>query len=209
MSQHPAESPRAQSSPAELLSTALSMLVVLTLITGVAYPLVVTGVAKAAFPDRARGSLIVEPTGVRGSSLIGQPFEEPRYFWGRISATSPGPYNGGASTGSNSGPTNEALTKAAKSRIDAFRAVDPENTAPVPVDLVTSSASGLDPHITPAGAEYQLRRVARARSLPETRVRQLVAANTEARTFGILGEPRVNVTLLNLALDREPTTNRP
>jgi K+-transporting ATPase ATPase C chain len=178
------------------------MLALLTLVTGVAYPLVVTGIAKAAFPDEANGSLIVRDGKVQGSRLVGQPFDDPKYFFGRISATAPVPYNGGASTGSNLGPTNEALTKVAKARIEALRAADPGNEAPVPVDLVTSSASGLDPHITPAGAEYQVRRVARVRGIPEARVRDLVAKHTEGRTLGVLGEPRVNVLALNLALDQ-------
>jgi len=191
-----------QPSFASLLRTALGMLAVLTLLTGVFYPLFVTAIAKAAFPDQAGGSLIVSEGKVVGSRLIGQPFEDPKYFWGRISATSPAPYNGGASTGSNLGPTNEARVVAAKARIEALRAADPGNEAPVPVDLVTSSGSGLDPHITPAGAEYQVRRVARVRGLPEARVRELVAAQTEGRTLGVLGEPRVNVVLLNLALER-------
>jgi potassium-transporting ATPase KdpC subunit len=201
----------AQSSPTKLLFTALGMFAVLTLVTGVAYPLLITGIAKAAFAKEARGSLIegTQPSGVRGSRLIGQSFESPGYFWGRLSATSPTPFNAGASTGSNLGPTNDAIAKAATARIEALRAADPTNTAPVPVDLVTSSASGLDPNLTPAGAEFQLVRVARARELPVARVRELVAANTDDRTFGILGEPRVNVVMLNVALDREaPTRSR-
>ncbi len=190
-----------QTSFAKLAAQAAGMLGVLTLITGVAYPLLVTGVAKAAFPEQANGSLIVKDQKVLGSKLIGQPFENPRHFWGRLSATTPGAYNAGASTGSNLGPTNEALTKNAKARIDALRVADPENTAPVPVDLVTASGSGLDPHISPAAAQYQVRRVSRARGVPEDRVRALVAKHTEGRAFGILGEPRVNVLLLNLDLD--------
>ncbi|MBN9164982.1 MAG: potassium-transporting ATPase subunit KdpC [Myxococcales bacterium] len=178
------------------------MLAVLTLLTGVLYPLLVTAVAQLAFPERARGSLIALDDKVIGSRLVGQPFAEPKYFWGRPSATSPVPYNAGASAASNLGPTNDALTKAARDRVEALRAVDPENVAPVPIDLVTASGSGLDPHISPAAAAYQLRRVARARGLPEERVRELVAAHTEGRDLGVLGEPRVNVLLLNLALDR-------
>jgi K+-transporting ATPase ATPase C chain len=178
------------------------MLAILTLITGVFYPLAITAIAQLGFRDRANGSLIVDNGVVRGSSLVGQPFEDPKYFWGRLSATSPAPYNAGASTGSNLGPTNEALTRAAKARIEALRAADPGNDALVPVDLVTSSGSGLDPHITPAAAEYQVRRVARARGLPEARVRAVVRAHTEDRTFGVLGEPRVDVLAVNLALDR-------
>jgi K+-transporting ATPase ATPase C chain len=187
---------------AALLRTALGMLAVLTLITGVLYPLLVTVVANVGFHDQATGSMIRRDGRIQGSALIGQPFEDPKYFWGRSSATSPSPYNGGASAGSNLGPTNEALTKSAKARIESLRAVDPGNTAPVPVDLVTSSGSGLDPHISPAAAEYQVARIARMRGVPETNVRELVHAHTEERTLGVLGEPRVNVLLLNLALDR-------
>jgi potassium-transporting ATPase KdpC subunit len=190
----------------KLAITALGMLAIMTVITGVIYPLAVTLIAETAFPHQARGSMIVGSDGkTRGSELIGQPFEDPKYFWGRLSATSPTPYNGGASTGSNLGPTNEALTKAAKARMDALRAVDPGNEAKIPVDLVTSSASGLDPDITPAAAAYQAPRVARMRMgrIPEDRVRALITAHTKDRTFGILGEKRVNVLLLNMALDRE------
>lgn len=183
-----------------LIRTAAGMFLILTLITGVGYPLLVTGIAQA-FPAQAHGSLIVDDGKVRGSELIGQSFEEPKYFWGRISATAPNAYNAAASTGSNLGPTNEALTKGARARIDALHAADPGNDALVPVDLVTSSGSGLDPHISPAAAEYQLRRVARARGMSEDALRALVAQNTEGRTFGVLGEPRVNVLLLNRALD--------
>jgi len=192
-----------QSSLTTLAGQAAGMLAVLTLITGVAYPLLVTGVAKVAFPDQANGSLIVKDQKVVGSTLIGQPFEDPKHFWSRLSATTPGAFNGASSTGSNLGPTNEALTKSAKARVDALRAADPENTAPIPVDLVTSSASGLDPHITPAAAEYQVRRVARARGIPEDRVRAVVAKHTEGRGLGFLGEPCVNVVLLNLELDEQ------
>jgi K+-transporting ATPase ATPase C chain len=183
--------------------TAVGMLVALTLLTGVAYPLVVTGVARAAFPEKSAGSLVVEAGKVRGSRLIGQPFDDPRYFWGRVSATGPSPYNASNSGGSNLGPTNKALTDAAKARVDALRAADPGNEAPVPVDLVTASGSGLDPHISLAAAEYQVRRVARVRGIAEDRVRQLVVANTAGRDLGVLGEPGVNVLLLNLALDKE------
>ena len=190
-----------QSSLTTLAGQAAGMLAVLTLITGVAYPLVVTGIARVAFPDQANGSLIVKDQKVVGSVLIGQPFEDSKHFWGRLSATTPGAYNAASSTGSNLGPTNEALTKNAKARVDALHAADPENNAPIPVDLVTSSASGLDPHISPAAAEYQVHRVARARGIPEDRVRALVAKHTEGRALGILGEPCVNVLLLNLELD--------
>jgi K+-transporting ATPase ATPase C chain len=192
-----------QATFSSLAAKACGLLAVFTLVTGVVYPLLVTGIAQAAFRDRANGSLIVEGGKLRGSRLIGQPFESPKNFWGRLSATSPSPYNAASSSGSNLGPTNEALTKAAKTRIDALRAADPGNDAPVPVDLVTASASGLDPHISPAAAEYQIRRVARARGIPEERVRALVREFTEGRTLGVLGEPTVNVLLLNLALDRE------
>ncbi len=193
--------PPSQSTITTLAAQAAGMLAVLTLITGVAYPLLVTGVAKIAFPEKANGSLVVRDQKVVGSALIGQGFDDPRHFWSRLSATTPSPYNAGASAGSNLGPTNEALAKNAKARVDALRAADPENTAPIPVDLVTSSGSGLDPHISPAAAEYQVRRVARARGLPEARVRAVVSKHTEARDLGILGEPRVNVLLLNLELD--------
>ncbi len=191
----------AQSTVATLAGHAAGMLAVLTLITGVVYPLFVTGIAKVAFPDQANGSLIVKDQKVVGSALIGQPFEDPKHFWSRLSATTPGAYNAASSTGSNLGPTNEALTKNAKARIAALQAADPENKAPIPVDLVTSSASGLDPHISPAAAEYQVHRVAKARGVPEDRIRALVAKHTEGRALGILGEPVVNVLLLNLELD--------
>jgi K+-transporting ATPase ATPase C chain len=190
-----------QSSLTTLIAHAAGMLVVMTLITGVAYPLAITGIAQGLFHDKANGSLIVKDGRVLGSQLIGQPFEDPKHFWGRLSATTPAAYNAGASTGSNLGPLNEALTKNVKARIDALRAADPEATGPVPIDLVTSSASGLDPHISPAAAEYQVRRVARARGVSEDRVRALVTEHTEGRDLGLLGEPRVNVLLLNLALD--------
>ena len=184
------------------LRPALVSLALLTLITGVAYPLVVTAIAKIAFPSEAGGSLIVDKDGkVLGSRLIGQPFDDPKYFWGRPSATSPFPYNAAASSGSKQGPTNPVLTKAVQERVDALRAADPGNTAPVPVDLVTASGSGLDPHISPAAALFQVRRVAKARNLDEAEVRQLVDTHTEGRQLGFLGEPRVNVLALNLALD--------
>lgn len=175
--------------------------VVLTLITGIVYPLVVTGIAQALMPEQANGSLIMKDGKPVGSALIGQPFSDPKYFWSRPSATTPMPYNAAASGGSNQGPTNPALTDAVTARVKALRDVDPGNTAPIPVDLVTASASGLDPDITPAAAEYQIQRVARARGLDASTVRQLVAEHTELRQFRILGEPRVNVLQLNLALD--------
>jgi K+-transporting ATPase ATPase C chain len=184
-----------------LARTAAGMLLAMTLITGVAYPLVITGVAQAAFPEKASGSLIVKDGHVVGSRLIGQAFEDPKYFWGRLSATTPAPFNAGASTGSNLGPTNKSLTDAAKARVDALRAADPGNEALIPVDLVTASASGLDPHISPAAAEYQVRRIARVRGITEDRVRQLVRVSTHARDLTVLGEPTVNVVMLNLALD--------
>ncbi len=180
---------------------ALRMLVIMTALTGVIYPLVVTGVAKVAFPHAANGSLIVADGKTLGSDLIGQPFDDPKYFWSRPSATSPQPYNGAASSGSNQGPRNPALADAVKDRIKALRDADPGNNAPVPVDLITASGSGLDPHISVAAAEYQLSRVAKARGLTAEQVRDLVNANTEGRTLGVLGEPRVNVLKLNIALD--------
>lgn len=179
----------------------LVLLAMFTVITGIAYPVVVTVIAQLVFPHQANGSLIVKDGKNLGSSLIGQPFDDPRYFWGRPSATTPFPYNAGASTGSNQGPTNPDLVKAVQARVDALRAADPGNAAPVPVDLVTASASGLDPHVSPAAALYQVRRVAKTRGLAEDAVRSLVERHTEDRTFGALGEPRVNVLLLNLALD--------
>jgi K+-transporting ATPase ATPase C chain len=183
------------------LRPALVSFLLLTVVTGVVYPLVVTGIGQAVFPNAANGSLIREGDKLIGSRLIGQPFSDPKYFFGRPSATAPQPYNGAASSGSNQGPTNPALAKAIADRVAALRALDPENKLPVPIDLVTASASGLDPHISPAAAEYQVARVARLRNRPESEIRALVAQATEGRTLGILGEPRVNVLLLNLALD--------
>jgi potassium-transporting ATPase KdpC subunit len=184
------------------LKPAVPSLLVLTALTGIIYPLVVTGIAQVLFPKQANGTLIEKNGKVVGSELIGQPFSDPRCFWSRPSATGPVPYNAGASTGSNLGPTNPALEEAVKGRIAALKAADPDNTAPIPVDLVTASASGLDPHISPAAGEYQVSRVARLRDLPPKEVRRLVAAHTKGRQFGVLGEPRVNVLTLNLALDR-------
>jgi len=184
------------------LIPALRMLVVLSVLTGVIYPYLVTGIAQLAFPRAANGSLIQADGKAMGSSLLGQPFDDPKYFWGRPSATSPMPYNAGASSGSNQGPRNPALADAVKSRIQALREADPGNEATVPVDLVTASGSGLDPDISVAAAQYQISRVAKARGMAEDKVRALVDTATRARTFGILGEPRVNVLELNLALDR-------
>jgi K+-transporting ATPase ATPase C chain len=180
---------------------ALMMLVLLTLLTGVLYPFVVTQVAQTIMPGKANGSLIMRGDQAVGSELIGQPFSDPKYFWGRASATSPFPYNAAASSGSNQGPLNPALADAVSARIKALRDADPENKAPVPIDVVTASASGLDPHISPAAAEYQVSRVARVRKMDVAQVRALVARSTESRQFGFLGEPRVNVLELNLALD--------
>lgn len=183
------------------IRASLIVLVVLTVVTGVIYPLVVTGIAQVAFPAQANGSLVVKGGKLVGSALIGQPFDDPKYFWPRPSATSPFPDNAGASSGSNQGPLNPALAQAVQGRVDALRAADPGNTSPVPVDLVTASASGLDPHISPAAALYQVSRVARERRLDPEHVRQLVDRHIEGRTLGVLGEPRVNVLALNLALD--------
>jgi K+-transporting ATPase ATPase C chain len=181
---------------------ALRMLAVLTLLTGVAYPFLMTGLAQVAFPHAANGSLIVVDGKALGSDLIGQPFDDPKYFWSRPSATSPQPYNGASSVGSNLGPRNPVLADAVKDRVKALRDADPDNKLPVPADLVTTSGSGLDPDISIAAADYQAARVAKARGVPIEKVRALVNANTSDRTFGVLGEPRVNVLALNLALDR-------
>jgi potassium-transporting ATPase KdpC subunit len=183
------------------LRPALVLLGAMTLLTGVAYPALVTGASAALFSRQAAGSLVVQGDRFAGSSLVGQPFSAPKYFWGRLSATGPYPYNAGSSSGSNLGPSNPDLAKNAKARLDALRAADPGNRAPVPVDLVTASGSGLDPHISPEAAEYQVSRVARVRGLDEGAVRELVRTHTEGRQLGVLGEPVVNVVRLNLALD--------
>jgi K+-transporting ATPase ATPase C chain len=180
---------------------ALALLAVFTIVTGVAYPLAVTAVVQLAFPSQANGSLIMKDGKAVGSKLIGQPFSDPKHFWSRASATSPYPYNASASSGSNQGPTNPALVEAVSGRIKALKDADPENKLPVPVDLVTASGSGLDPQISPAAAEYQVERVARARNIAPAKVRELVAQHTEKRQLGFLGEPRVNVLELNLDLD--------
>jgi K+-transporting ATPase ATPase C chain len=184
-----------------LLRPALSLFVLLTVVTGLVYPLLVTGIAKLAFPEAAGGSLIISNDQAVGSRLIGQNFTDPKYFWGRPSATSPQPYNASASSGSNQGPLNPALADAVKGRIDALKAADPDNTRPIPADLVNASASGLDPHISPTAAEYQVERVARARKLDPSAVKALVNKNTENRQWSVFGEPRVNVLQLNIALD--------
>jgi K+-transporting ATPase ATPase C chain len=184
------------------LINAVLIFVVLTILTGILYPLAVTGVAWVGFQYQARGSLIVEDGKVVGSSLIGQSFDDPKYFWGRLSATGPYPYNGAVSSGSNLGPLNPALQDAIKGRVQALRDADPDLKGPIPVDLITASGSGLDPEISPASAKIQVRRVAKVRAMKEEEVASLVAQHTQVRQLGILGEPRVNVLPLNLALDR-------
>ncbi len=181
------------------LFAALRLFLVLTVLTGVLYPLAVTGVAAVAFPSASKGSMIEANGKAVGSRLIGQPFDDPRYLWGRPSATGPFPYNAAASSGSNLGPTNPALKEAIEGRVKALR--DTGATGRVPTELVTASASGLDPHISPEAAAFQAERIATARKIPLDRVRQAISAHTEGRTFGLLGEPRVNVLLVNLALE--------
>ncbi len=183
------------------LRPALVVFGLLTVITGLVYPGIVTVIGRLAFPEQATGSVIMDGDRAVGSALFGQPFSDPRYFWSRPSATGPQPYNGGASSGSNLGAINPALAEAVTARVAALRAADPGNDHPVPVDLVTASGSGLDPHITPAAARYQAARVARERGMTEDEVFALIERHTEGRTFGVLGEPRVNVLRLNLALD--------
>ena len=179
-----------------MILQSIRMLLVMSVITGIAYPLLVTGIAQLAFKDKANGSLIFQNEKIIGSSLIGQPFSDPKYFWGRPSATSPMPYNGASSSGSNQGPTNPALKEAIEGRIK-----DLGGKTPVPGDLVTASGSGLDPHISPAAAEYQIQRISKTRGIPEERIRELVQQHMQGRQLGLLGEPRVNVLELNLALD--------
>lgn len=192
-----------------LIRPAVVSLLLLSAATGLIYPAAVTGLAQLLFPGRAHGSLMGPPDRPTGSALIGQPFSDPKYFWGRPSATAPVPYNAAASGSSNFGPSNPALVDSEVGpRISQLRAAGPPDTTPIPVDLVTSSASGLDPDISPAAAAYQISRVARARGLPPDAVRLLVAHATQGRQFGVLGEPRVNVLRLNIALDSATRAER-
>jgi K+-transporting ATPase ATPase C chain len=183
------------------LRRAIITILMFTVITGLLYPLLVTGLAQVVFPGKANGSLLKKDERVVGSELIGQPFSDPKYFWGRPSATSPFAYNAGASSGSNYGPLNPALLDTVKKRVHDLRAADPQNTQPIPVDLVTASGSGLDPHISVAAARHQISRVARSRGMSAEQVRSLLDQYTEGRQFSFLGEARVNVLELNLALD--------
>lgn len=200
----------ASETPEGLWRPALTLLIVLTLLTGLLYPLLVTLAAQTLFPEQANGSLLRDAKGkVIGSALIGQAFTQPKYFWSRPSATAPGPYYAAASSGSNLGPSNPALSEAVRERVQALRSADPSQTAPVPVDLVTTSASGLDPHISLQAAQYQQARVARARGLSEAQVQTLLDAHTELALFGIFGESRVNVLKLNLALDAATAAENP
>ena len=185
----------------QIIRPAVIFMVVMTIVTGVIYPLVITGIAQVVFHSQANGSLLYEGDKLVGSSLVGQPFDDPKYFWSRPSATGPYAYNAAASSGSNLGPIEPNLTGAFQARIDALKQADPDNRDPVPVDLITASGSGLDPHISPAAAAYQVARVARIRGIERQKVEQLVAEHTEGRTLGLLGEPRVSVVELNLALD--------
>jgi len=191
-----------------MLRQSLVMLVLMTLLVGVIYPLVITGAAQGVMPSKANGSLIRHDGTALGSSLIGQPFSDPKHFWSRPSATSPYPYNGASSGGSNQGPTNPALADAVTARIKALRDADPSAKGPVPADLVTASGSGLDPHISPAAAEYQAARIAKARAMDIAKVRELIARHTEGRQLGFLGEPAVNVLALNLDLDGTAPSDR-
>lgn len=187
---------------AKSLKTSILMFLALTVLTGAAYPALTTGIIQALFPGKAQGSLIAGKDGkLIGSSLIGQNFSKPEYFWGRLSATGPVPYNAASSTGSNLGVNDQRLLDAVKARVDALHAADPDNKDPIPVDLVTASGSGLDPHISLAAANYQVSRVAKARKMSEESVKALVARHTQDRTFGVLGEPVVNVLTLNIELD--------
>ena len=183
------------------LRPALLVFTVMTVLTGIAYPLFVTAISQVVFPTQANGSLIVKDGKVVGSTLLGQPFDDPKYFWSRLSATSPAAYNGASSSGSNQGPLSDALIATVSGRVDALKAADPGNTKGIPVDLVTASGSGLDPHISPAAARYQLARVARVRGVSEATVQGLVARHTHGRQWGVFGEPVVDVLALNLALD--------
>ncbi|MFA7281803.1 MAG: potassium-transporting ATPase subunit KdpC [Sterolibacterium sp.] len=189
-----------------LLRPTITLFVLLSIITGIVYPLVVAGISRAIFPGNAAGSLVVKDGKPVGSTLIGQNFTDPKYFWGRPSATSPQPYNGTASGGSNLGPLNPALVDTVKGRIDVLKAADPDTKLPIPTDLVTASGSGLDPHISPSAARYQIARVARERKISTDRVASLIDAHTEGAQWGIFGEARVNVLKLNLALDEQPKT---
>jgi K+-transporting ATPase ATPase C chain len=186
-----------------LIRNSLMSLLLFTLLTGFIYPLVITGIAQLFFPHQANGSIIMKNGKAVGSELIGQQFDDPKYFWGRLSATTPYPYNGASSSGSNLGPTNPDLMKVSQARIDAFHSAEPTNIASIPVDLVTASASGLDPHISPAAAEYQIHRVAMARGVDDARIRDIVVRNTRGRWLGLIGEPVVNVLMLNMALDEQ------
>jgi len=189
----------------EQLKISVLSILVLSVLTGLVYPLVITGIAQVLFPRQANGSLIVKDGKPLGSALIGQPFDDPKYFWSRLSATGPQPYNASNSSGSNLGPTNPALVQEIQGRIDALHKADPDNHELIPVDLVTSSASGLDPHISPAAAYYQVKRVAKVRGVPEQTVRDLVDRHTARRFLGLLGEPAVNVLQVNLELDAVQT----
>jgi potassium-transporting ATPase KdpC subunit len=186
-----------------MIRNTLMSLLLFTILTGIIYPLAVTGIAQVIFPRQANGSIITKDGKAVGSELIGQQFDDPKYFWGRLSATTPYPYNGASSSGSNLGPSNPDLMKVSQARIDALHSADPSNTAKIPVDLATASASGLDPHISPAAAEYQIHRVAKVRGLDDAKVRDIIATNTKGRWLGVIGEPVVNVLELNLALDEQ------
>ena len=188
-----------------MIRNSLMSILIFTVLTGIVYPLAVTGIAQVFFPHQANGSIIMKDGKAAGSELIGQQFDDPKYFWSRLSATTPYPYNGGSSTGSNLGPNNPDLMKVVQARIDALRTADPANTEKIPVDLVTASGSGLDPHISLAAAEYQARRVARTRGLDIPAVHELISQHIQGRWLGLFGEPVVNVLKLNLALDGRTT----